>query len=207
MNASPEKILFMPGASGNIQFWRPVAEAIKTPAVVQLLGWPGFGHTPLNPTVNSVEDLGALALAEIDRPTALVAQSMGGVVAVLMALARPELITHLVLTVTSGGLNLNDLGAADWRKEFSKENPHLPRWFLDDHTDLSDRMHELHMPVLLLWGGEDPISPVKVGERLKQLIPAAKLVVFPEADHDLGFTHADAVAQLIDVHLGFSNRV
>nr|WP_281076061.1 alpha/beta fold hydrolase [Pseudomonas sp. BP8] len=63
-------------------------------------------------------------------------------------------------------------------------------------------MHELQLPVLLLWGGMDPISPISVGQRLAQLIPAATLEVFPEAGHDLGHSHAKAVARLIDQHLG-----
>lgn len=202
VTSSPEKILFLPGASGNTQFWLPVAENLRTPIAVHHMGWPGFGNTAPNPNVTSLEHLASLALADIDRPTALVAQSMGGVVAVHIALERPELITHLTLTVTSGGLNLPALGAEEWRAEFEIHNPQLPRWFLDDRTDLSDRLHELQMPVLLLWGGADPISPVRVGHRLAQLIPGARLEVFPEAGHDLGYTHAKAVARLIDEHLG-----
>ncbi|HDS1679384.1 TPA: alpha/beta fold hydrolase [Pseudomonas putida] len=201
MKIAAEKLLFLPGASGNTRFWHPVADALKTPAITQHRGWPGFGETPPNPDITCLEHLAALALAELDGPTALVAQSMGGVVAVHMALKRPELITHLILTVTSGGVNLADSGAEDWRAEFETQNPNLPRWFLDDRTDLSARLHELRMPVLLLWGDADPISPVAVGKRLAQLIPGARLEVFPEAGHDLGNSHAIEVARLIDEHL------
>lgn len=74
--------------------------------------------TPPNSNISSLHHLALLALAEIDRLTALVAQSMGGVVAVQIALERPERITHLILTVTSGGMILSDLGAEDWRTEF-----------------------------------------------------------------------------------------
>jgi pimeloyl-ACP methyl ester carboxylesterase len=202
VTASPEKILFLPGASGNTAFWQPVADTLAAPIATRHMGWPGFGDTPANPNITCLEHLAALALSEIDGPTALVAQSMGGVVAVLLALEHPELITHLVLSVTSGGLDLSALGAQDWRGEFEADNPHLPRWFLDDRTDLSARLHELQMPVLLLWGDADPISPVRVGQRLAQLIPGARLEVFPEAGHDLGHSHADAVARLIDEHVG-----
>ncbi|WP_284382214.1 alpha/beta fold hydrolase [Pseudomonas putida] len=201
MTTSPEKILFLPGASGNVAFWHPAAAAMSTPAIVRHLGWPGFGNVPANPNVSCLQHLAALALDEVDRPTALVAQSMGGVVAVLLALERPALITHLVLSVTSGGMDLSAFGAADWRAEFEAENPKLPRWFLDDRTDLTARLCELRMPVLLLWGGSDPISPVAVGECLMQLIPNASLQVFADAGHDLGHSHAEAVARLIDAHL------
>ncbi|WP_260960760.1 alpha/beta fold hydrolase [Pseudomonas citri] len=204
MTASPAKLIFLPGASGNTQFWHPVAERLTHPAQQVHIGWPGFGDTPSEPGVTGMKDLVARVLAEIDRPTALVAQSMGGIVAVLAALERPERITHLILTVTSGGVDMSALGAQDWRADFAAANPTLPRWFLDDRTDLTHRMVELPMPVLLLWGDADPISPVRVGQRLAQLLPRAALHVFPGADHDLGFTHADEVARLIEEHL--SNR-
>ncbi|MFF7065073.1 alpha/beta fold hydrolase [Pseudomonas sp. NPDC008258] len=205
MTHSPQKILFLPGASGNAQFWCPVAEALETTIAAHHIGWPGFGDTPANPNVTCLEHLAALAITQIDRPTALVAQSMGGVVAVHIALERPDLVTHLVLAVTSGGLNLPALGAMDWRAAFESDNPTLPRWFLDDRADLSARLHELRLPVLLLWGAVDPISPIAVGQRLAQLIPDARLEVFPKAGHDLGHTHAKTVAKLIDEHLGLDD--
>lgn len=201
MSLCPEKILFLPGASGNTHFWRPAADFLRTPLPTQQLGWPGFGDVPRNTTINSLQDLAGLALEQIDRPTALVAQSMGGVVAVQVALQRPELISHLVLSVTSGGLDVSALGGEDWRDEFAADFPTLPRWFLDDRTDLSARLHELRMPVMLVWGGRDRIIPLRVGQRLAELIPGARLEVFAEAGHDLGFTHAQAVARLIDQHL------
>ncbi|WP_049870562.1 alpha/beta fold hydrolase [Pseudomonas cremoricolorata] len=199
---SPEKIVFLPGASGNTHFWEPVADHLNTPIARQHLGWPGFGQTPANPDITCLEDLAQGVIAQLEGPVALIAQSMGGVVAVHIALSRPELVTHLILSVTSGGLDLSGFGAADWRTELEAEQPDVPRWFLDDRTDLSERLHQLQLPVLLLWGGADPISPVAVGEQLAQLLPDARLHVFPQAGHDLGLRHAAAVAKLIDEHLG-----
>ena len=201
MITSPDQLLFLPGASGNTQFWHPVAQKLATRAQKFHVGWPGFGDTPSIPGVNSMDDLVVRVLDDIDQPTALVAQSMGGIVAVRVALERPELITHLTLTVTSGGVDMSALGAHDWRPDFAAANPTLPSWFLDDQTDLTLRLAELRMPVLLLWGDSDPISPVRVGQRLAQLLPRAELHVFPGADHDLGFTHAAEVARLIEGHL------
>lgn len=160
--AHPSTLIFLPGASDNTDFWRPAARQLAHPAHQLHVGWPGFGPTPADPQVNSLDDLVTRLLPTIDQPTALVAQSMGGIVAVRAALARPEWITHLVLSVTSGGVN---------------------------------------MPVLLLWGDSDPISPVAVGEHLAGLLPRATLYVLTGAGHDLGSSHAPEVAQLIDRHL------
>ncbi|MFK8330716.1 alpha/beta fold hydrolase [Pseudomonas sp. BJa5] len=197
----PSRLIFLPGASGNTDFWRPAARQLVHPAHQLHVGWPGFGPTPADPQVNSLDDLVARLLPAIDRPTALVAQSMGGIVAVRAALERPERITHLVLSVTSGGVNMPAFGAQDWRADFAAEYPGAPRWFLDEHSDLSARLADLSMPVLLLWGDRDPISPVAVGEHLARLLPRATLQVLAGAGHDLGNSHASEVAQLIDRHM------
>lgn len=201
MTTPPSRIIFLPGASGDTDFWRPSAQCLCHPAQQLHVGWPGFGVTASEPGIQSLDDLVTRLLPEIDQPTALVAQSMGGIVAVRAALQRPELITHLVLSVTSGGVDMAALGAQDWRTEFVTENPSLPRWFTDDQSDLSAQLAELQIPVLLLWGDDDPISPVQVGEHLAQLLPCARLHVFVGAGHDLGYSHSHEVAQLIDEHL------
>ncbi|MEW6372905.1 MAG: alpha/beta hydrolase [Pseudomonadota bacterium] len=66
---------------------------------------------------------------------------------------------------------------------------------------MTPHLSALRMPTLLLWGDADPISPVKVGERLAALLPQAQLHVFPGANHDLGCTCAELVAPLVDRHL------
>lgn len=57
------------------------------------------------------------------------------------------------------------------------------------------------LPTLLLWGDADPISPVKVGQRLAALLPRAELHVCPGGGHDVGYAFAGAIAPLIDRHL------
>jgi pimeloyl-ACP methyl ester carboxylesterase len=165
------------------------------------LGWPGFGETPPDPSVRGFEDLLALVLARLDRPTAVIAQSMGGVLALQAALAAPERITHLVLAVTSGGVPMAEHGATDWRESFRISHPRLPDWFAAARVDLSEQLSGVAIPTLLLWGDADPISPVAVGERLASLLPAAHLVVLPGGTHDLAMERAEQIAPLIDRHL------
>lgn len=199
--SSPSQLFFLPGASGNIDFWQPVANRIQYKAEAVFFGWPGFGNTPTDPAITELADLTRRVLASLDRPTALVAQSMGGIVAVQAALECPELITHLVLTVTSGGVDMAPFGAQDWRPDFLAQNPHLPEWFINDKSDLSDQLAQVQQPVLLLWGDDDPISPVAVGQYLAEIFPDADLHVFKGGKHDLGCTHAKQIAPLIDLHL------
>lgn len=198
---TPSELFFLPGALGNTDFWRPAAARLRHPAHKVHVAWPGFGGESADPAIRNIDDLAARLIARIDRPSALVAQSMGGVVAILAALAKPQLVTHLVLSATSGGIDLAPLGAEDWRPAVLAAHPGLPDWFIDSRHDLSPQLSRLQMPALLLWGDADPISPVRVGERLASLLPRAALKVFAAAGHDLGETHADEVAALIDLHL------
>ena len=126
---------------------------------------------------------------------------MGGVVALLAALRRPQDVTHLVLSVTSGGLDMAGLGAADWRPLVRAAHPHLPDWFMQSRHDLASLLPSLDIPTLLLWGDADPLSPVAVGERLAALLPRARLRVVGGGGHDLACARADEVAAWVDGHL------
>jgi pimeloyl-ACP methyl ester carboxylesterase len=194
----PTKLLFLPGASGNTRFWQPVADLLACPGERIHHGWPGFGATPQQPDSVGIDDLVARVVADIDRPTALIAQSMGAVIALRAALQKPDLVTHLILSVTSGGIDISDLGAQDWRPDFHAANPTFPRWFADHDQNLTPlQLNDIRIPVLLLWGDADPVSPVAVGQRLASMLPRSALHVISGGNHDLGHACADIVAPLI----------
>lgn len=199
--AISETLLFLPGASGNIDVWRPVSDGLHHPGRRQFISWPGFGGVPQEAGVNGMDDLVARVVSSMTGPVDLLAQSMGGSIAIRAALQRPELVRHLVLSVTSGGLDVASLGGADWRPWYRQTFPSLPDWFVADRVDLSGRLQELTMPVLLLWGDADPISPVAVGKRLSELLPRAELVVVPGGTHDLVAECAHDVVPHIEAHL------
>ena len=198
--SSPVQLLFLPGASGNPHFWEPVAGLLTHRAERVHAGWPGFGPTAPDPEVNGIDDLVARVTSRIDQPTAIIAQSMGGIIAMRAALDKPSLVTHLVLTVTSGGIDVGALGGADWRAAFMAANPATPDWFAADRQDWSARLGEIRAKVLLLWGDAVPISPVAVGRRLAALLPSAALHIIARGTHELAVDFAPTVAQLIDHH-------
>lgn len=196
--STPEQLIFLPGASGNKAFWQPLADRLATRATQRFVGYPGFGGEPADPAVTGFEDIVQRVVALIDRPTALIAQSMGGVIAVRAALARPRFVTHLVLSVTSGGIDTTALGAQDWRAGAASA---FPEWFVHFRTDLSNELARLAQPVLLLWGDNDPLSPLAVGQRLNALLANSTLHVVRGGEHDLASVHAQALAPRVDAHL------
>jgi poly(3-hydroxyoctanoate) depolymerase len=196
----PTKLVFLQGAGGNPLFWKPVADQLLYSAVCRLMGLPSMGDVPPDPGIRKVPDLAALVVEEIDQPTALIAQSMGGIVAVHAALERLELVTHLILAATSGGIDLADIQTEDWRPEFLKANPVAPRWFTEYEGDATALTAPLQMPVLLLWDDADLISPVSVGLRLCPLVPICQMHVVCGGQHDFANKFAARVAPLIDQH-------
>jgi len=83
----------------------------------------------------------------------LVGPSMGGRVSLEFALANPELLTGLVL-----------LGAVG-----VEEN--------------KERLAEIKLPTLIVWGGEDAISPLSNGHLLDREIADSNLVIIDGAPH------------------------
>jgi pimeloyl-ACP methyl ester carboxylesterase len=191
------KTLFLPGAGASASFWRPVADLTKLDA--EFLSWPGLGNEPAAPGVDGIEDLVAMVHGRMREKVNIVAQSMGGLVAVKAVLAAPDRVKRLVLTATSGGVPV--VGGADWQSDYYREYPRAARWIGAVREDLSEQLGSIVAPTLLLWGDNDPISPVAVGKRLLSLLPNADLQVIPGGDHDLARTHAPAVAALIARHL------
>jgi pimeloyl-ACP methyl ester carboxylesterase len=56
-------------------------------------------------------------------------------------------------------------------------------------VDASDRLYLARaVPLLLVWGGRDPIIPVEHAHETHGLLPDSRLEVFPEAGH---FPHLD----------------
>jgi pimeloyl-ACP methyl ester carboxylesterase len=202
IDAEARRLLFLPGAGADPAFWRPLGDQLPASWDKHYFGWPGLGDQPPDPAVSSIGDLVATVEAQLwPGPVDLLAQSMGGVVAMSVALRNPGQVRRLVLTATSGGVDTADLTRFDWRANYRREHPSAAAWITDERIDLTALIPTIACPTLLLWGDRDPISPLAVGERLQGLLPDARLHVIPGGEHDLAVTHADAAAPLVAAHL------
>jgi pimeloyl-ACP methyl ester carboxylesterase len=92
--------------------------------------------------------------------------------------ANPEVLTPALLSVYQKPLAVKDstnrLG--DWLKVLS----------VDQGTSLSGKLTNLSrlaMPTLLVWGGQDTITPLWQGEKLKELISNSSLTVLKGLGH------------------------
>lgn len=195
------KRLYLPGAGGSAEFWRPLAALLPQVGPEVHLNWPGLGNEPADPAVRGVEDLVQRVLAHMTEPVDLIAQSMGGVIASRLAIEHPLKVRRLVLAVTSGGVDMTGLGASDWRADYRRTYPDASAWITEQRAASNLPVERISAPTLLLWGDDDPISPLAVGRHLEGRISGARLHVVAGGRHDLARTHAAEVAPLIAAHL------
>lgn len=183
--------LFLPGAGGSANFWLPVAEALPPDWVKRRLAWPGLGDEPPDPAITGIDgltDLVSVRIMAAPGPVDLIGQSMGGLVTIRAALRHPDRIRRIVLTGTSGGVDVAGFGGADWRPAYRATYPTAAPWITETRIDHTAELCGITAPTLLLWGGADPISPPAVGRHLAELLPDASLVIIEGGDH--AFPHA-----------------
>lgn len=191
-------LLFLPGAGGAAEFWQPLADLLPASWRKTRLNWPGLGHEAHRPGFDSLDALTAHAAAHLaEGPNIVLAQSMGGIVAMRLALLHPGRVARLVLTAASGGIDLARFGVADWRPAYRAEYPGAAAWIERVRADNTGDLPGIRQPALLLWGDADAISPPAVGRYLASLLPDATLHVIPDGDHGFAQTQAAAIRPLV----------
>lgn len=191
-------IVFLPGAGGRTRFWQPVAERLADLGPSLLVGYPGFGDEPRDASIGDVDDLFDWLRTRLPPgPFAVAAQSMGGALGARLAIELPERVTRLVLSATSGGVDVARLEGAEWRAAFRAARPEVPDWFELDRTDLTDRLGEIRAPTLLLWSDADPISPLAVSDLLMARIPGARRAIVAGGTHSFAEERPDEVAAVL----------
>ncbi|WP_151964213.1 alpha/beta fold hydrolase [Acinetobacter oleivorans] len=194
-------LIFLPGASGNTTFWHPLIEKLPQQYRTKIIDYPGFGDTPESFEVKSFEDLTNHVVDQINEESVIVAQSMGGIFAVAAALQKTQLVKGLVLIATSGGINLERFNVQDWREAYRQAFLKYPDWFVTTNANYEEFLSDINIETLLIWGDNDPVSPVQVGQYLNQKFENSTLYVVKGGDHQLAEKHADEVSVQIKTYL------
>ncbi|WP_373882706.1 alpha/beta fold hydrolase [Acinetobacter pittii] len=194
-------LIFLPGTSGSTAFWHPLIEKLPQQYRTKIIGYPGFGDTPESLEVKSFEDLTNYVVNQINEESIVVAQSMGGIFAVAAALKKPHLVKGLVLIATSGGIDLKRFNVQDWREAYRQAFLKYPDWFITTNVNYEEFLSDINIETLLIWGDNDPVSPVQVGQYLNQKFEKSTLYVVKGGDHQLAEKHADEVSVQIKNYL------
>lgn len=228
-------LLLIHGAGGSHLDW-PAQLRRFGPLGVCALDLPGHGRSP-GPARSNIADYASdaiqLATAIGLSQFVVVGHSMGGAIALEIALRCPEKVTGLVLVATGArlrvgeallGLAGNDHAAAVQQVTAVAWGPAAPPELVSrssqlmlscdpvslqmDFTACNDfdcmaRLEEINAPTLVMVGTEDHMTPPKYGQYLSDHIPLAEFVSIPGAGHMLAMERPDQVSELID---GFLSR-
>jgi pimeloyl-ACP methyl ester carboxylesterase len=175
----------------------------------------GYGQSsppreyPLDFYSQDAADMAAL-LERLDvHPAHVIGWSDGAIVALVLAVARPDLVRSLVLS--AGEALLLEEERANWPPltDTSTWSPRAVDRFIQAHGPLNwpgildrmlagytavldaggeivaTRLGEIRCPVLILHGDQDDVVPVKHAHTLRAGIPHAEMHLFPGAGHVL----------------------
>lgn len=127
-NGSGTPVLFLHGLNGNGSSWVDQLSALAPSMRMWAWDAPGYGESDV--AGNSVTDLARVAIDFLETcgigPVNLVGHSMGGLVAMKIAIMKPELVQKLVLSCTHPGHGLTD-GANDRYQRRLRELEELPK--------------------------------------------------------------------------------
>ncbi len=145
----------------------------------------------------------------------IVGNSLGGHIAQLYVLRRPEKVKSLTLTGSSGlfenamGSSFPKRGNYEYIKKKTEDvfydSKMATKAYVDDlyetvnnrnkairiittaksaiRHNLGDKLHDILCPTLLVWGKEDSVTPLFVGEKFKELIPNSQLLIIEKCGH------------------------
>ena len=100
---SSEPLLLIAGLGQGTWVWRDVRPALERERPLIMFEARGTGTRIHLPPRRSIDAMVEDAAAELDRPAHVLGSSMGGYVALALAVARPALVRSLLLFATGGG--------------------------------------------------------------------------------------------------------
>ncbi len=210
-----EKVLFLHGAGGSTSSWyfQKRLQAVCEVILVDLPGHGKSGGGGLRDIGGYVESV-RTAITENGLEGCYVAgHSMGGAIALSLALAAPKLLAGLVLAGTGARLKVFPKileGILNDKEEtvrviasfaFSEKTaPSLieagitemtanPKEVIHgdfsacDLVDLMEGVKSIDLPTLIIVGADDALTPVKYSEYLNREIKGSRLVVIRDAGH------------------------
>ncbi|HOG45713.1 MAG TPA: alpha/beta fold hydrolase [Anaerolineae bacterium] len=237
-SAEVSPVLFVHGAGGNALLWGSVMNRLPgTPALAVDL--PGHGRSPgpgLTSIATAADAVLALAGALGVHEFIAAGHSMGGGVAIELALRAPERVRGLILLAVTARL----LVAPALLEQLVADPPAARRWIVEagygpattartralgeaqlagvapevlhgdfvacSVYDARERLGEVHSPALVLCGADDRLTPPKYVRALAEGLPNAHLEIIAGAGHMLPMEAPGAVAAAISAFLSSSSR-
>lgn len=222
----PPVVVLVHGVGVSSRYLVRLARALSGDAVVVAPDLVGFGASPRADeplTIGEHADAlgGLLDALGVTRPALLVGHSMGAQVATELAVRRPDLCRGLVLlgpvvdpdapSPVAQGLRLaRDTPREPWSGVVVQVREWLRtgvRWYLGtarrmcEHR-LDERLALADVPVTLVRGARDPVTPAAFLAALARTAPDARTVEVPGAAHLVMWSRPESVAAVCRERLG-----
>ena len=211
-----EPVLLLHGLLGEMDHWEATLEALgpfRRPIALEL---PIFDPDLTDVSVPALADYVRRFMEALELPPAIVCgNSLGGHVAVELALSCPGWVEGLILTGSSGlfersvATHVPHMPSRAWVRErmeeiFYDRSLVTPEWVdstrrivttrrtalrvlrmarAAKHHNVEDRLSQISVPTLLVWGKDDRITPTDVAERFHARIRSSQLVYLPNCGH------------------------
>jgi pimeloyl-ACP methyl ester carboxylesterase len=190
-----DPLVLIPGLATDVSEYGSIIAGLSRGYKVIALDNRGAGRTDKPDVPYSIEMMaddtaGLLAALSIERAH-IVGTSMGGRIALALALRHPTLVRSLVLVSTSA-----KMPPPNWRRRLlldvvqrmpllrgSRKYPQPYYAFAHQREasrsyDCTDRLGEIHVPTLILHGRGDRIAPYRLAEEMHAGIPRSKVIAF-----------------------------
>jgi len=227
---SGKKMLFVHGAGGSSVSWY-FQKRLEAAGEVIFLDLPGHGRSAGEGfrTIDGYVESVRTAIRENGLEGCYVAgHSMGGAIAISLALSSPEILGGLVLVATGARLKVFPQILEGLLKDkegtvrsiidfaFSKNAPRplieagfaemmeVPKEVIHgdfsacDRLDLIGRVKEIELPTLVICGSDDVLTPPGYSEYLAGAIRGSKLVLIPHAGHMVMIENAEETNRALE---------
>jgi 2-hydroxy-6-oxonona-2,4-dienedioate hydrolase len=215
-NGAGEPLLFLHGLLGGMYHWEVSLETLAEVGRPMALALPIFDPKL---TETSLGELGRHVARFMDaldlHRVVLGGNSLGGHVALHVALSYPERVAGLILTGSSGLFERSVTGRASHRPSTEYVRARMEEVFYDASLvtpawvesvrrlvterftarrvlrfakaarrhNIEARLGDIRAPALIVWGKDDRVTPIEVGERFHALIPDSQLWTLTHCGH------------------------
>jgi pimeloyl-ACP methyl ester carboxylesterase len=228
INGDAPPVLFLHGWALSSALFSDSLACLSVHRRVIGLDWPGFNRSSIAVANWQYEDYAQAIETfanqlGLDRYH-LVGHSTGGAIAIVLAARRPERIRSLTL-IDSAGIPLKSFWRVLWRKllEIPAQFVAMPNvrihlklastalfnfvfraanayhcMQLPLYADISGYLPLVRAPTLAVWGENDRLVPLSMGQQLTSKIAGASLLLLPRAYHEWSALQPEVFARVVE---------
>lgn len=190
LHGSGEPLVLIAGLNSDHGLYRTIVRELAMHYQVLVFDNRGVGQTDQPDVPYSMElmadDTAAMLRAVGITKANILGTSMGGRIAVALAIRHPDLVTRLILVSTS-----MKASSRSWRRCLIALELRVP-FIRGSHSyaavrrqleasssaDFTSRLDEIHVPTLILHGTRDRLAPYTLAEATHEGIKGSQLVTF-----------------------------